>query len=244
MIDLRMADLNIRIDNHDDYIEKQCRDYILPTDSSQTIQPEIFIQTNEWEIKQEERKLEGIWHGDGYAESIVVYEKISCQLPAFDAFVMHSSVIEVDGQAICFAARSGTGKSTHTAYWKELLGDQVTVINGDKPIYRFEGNDLMAYGTPWCGKEGWNTNTKAPLKALCLLERSDENRIWQVDGFEMLGAIMDQFYLPGGGVVDMPSLMELVDRMLTIAKVYRLSVKKEISAAKTAAEKLLTYYNS
>ena len=51
----------------------------------------------------------------------------------FDAFVMHSSIVEADGKAYCFAAESGIGKSTHTRYWKEALGDRATVINGGLP---------------------------------------------------------------------------------------------------------------
>ncbi len=239
MIDLSMANLNIRIDNRSHYLVKKCRNYLIPAASVSAFVPEIFIQTNTEEIEQMQKKLSGSHNTPAIAESIVVYEKISFQLPTYDAFIMHSSVIEVDGQAFCFAAKSGTGKTTHTRFWKKLLGERVTVINGDKPIYRFEGNDLMAYGTPWCGKEGWNTNTKAPLKALCLLEQSNENKIYPIDGFEMLSTIMDQFFLPGNGCLDMVKLMELIDRMLSITKIYRLAVKKEISAAKTAAETLL-----
>ena len=239
MIDLRMADLNFRINNRYNYLESQCRDYIIPSNSSHAFQPDICIQAEEEEINQTLNKLSGFYHSYDYAESIVVYEKIGCQLPAFDAFIMHASVICVDGQAFAFAAKSGIGKSTHTRFWKELFGERITVINGDKPICRFEENELMAFGTPWCGKEGWNTNTKSPLKALCLLERSDENRIYPVDGFEMLGTIMKHFYIPENRKIDMSKLMELVDRMLNVTKVYRLTVKKEISAARVAAELLL-----
>ena len=239
MIDLRMADLNIRINNLYDYIENQCLEYIIPSDRTHTFQPDICIQAEEAEINQKKNKLSGFYRKSDYAESIVVYEKLSCELPVFDAFIMHSSVISVDGKAFCFAAKSGIGKTTHTCFWKELFGEKVTIINGDKPIYRFEGNNLMAFGTPWCGKEGWNTNTKAPLKALCILERSDENSIKSVDGFDLLATIMDLFYLPGDGIIDMPKLMELIDCMLSVTKVYRLAVKKEISAATIAAEELL-----
>ncbi len=169
--------------------------------------------------------------GRGNAEVVAVYEQISNALPAFDAFVMHSSVVEVDGKAYCFAAESGTGKSTHTRYWKEALGDRVTVINGDKPIYRFDGEELMAYGTPWCGKENWQTKTSAPLKALCLLERGDENVVSPVNAFEVIGEISHHFHLLSAGQVDIVKLMELVDRMVTMVPVYRLRVKNDISAA-------------
>lgn len=233
MFDIRIADLNIRIDNHHPFLEQFCEGYRVDV-----AVPDIRISVSDEEIQSEMAKGIIPFASEGYMESIIAYEKISCLLPAFDAFVMHSSVVALDGQAYCFAAKSGVGKSTHIRFWKELYGDRLIVINGDKPIYRFEGDELMAYGTPWCGKEGWNTNTKAPLRALCLLERGDENKIWLVHGFEELEKIMNQFYLPGGGQVDMEKMMDLIDRMIRNVKIYRLSAKNEISAAQKAAEEI------
>ena len=251
MFDIRIADLNIRIENCHPYLEQFCVKYRIDKttsetdclnqitgDSSVSGTPDISVSISDEEIQSELAKGINPFMSEGYAESIVAYEKISCLLPAFNAFVMHSSVISLDGQAFCFAAKCGVGKSTHTRFWKELYGDRVIVINGDKPIYRFDGDKLMAYGTPWCGKEGWNTNTKAPLKALCLLERGEENKICPVDGFQELGAITNQFYLPGNEQVDILKMFDLIDQMIHTVKVYRLSVKNEISAAKTAAEEL------
>ena len=103
-------------------------------------------------------------------------------MPDFDAFLLHAAVIEVDGLAYAFAAPSGTGKTTHIALWKKFFGDRANIINGDKPIIRFENGTPYIYGTPWCGKEGYNINTKAPLAALCFIERSPENTIHLFEG--------------------------------------------------------------
>ena len=235
MFNIEVAGLTVCIRNRFDYAESLCRDYIVPDDRI----PDITVEVSEEELRREMDKSPELFFGDGYGEGICLYEKLSCALPAFDAFVMHSSVLAVDGNAYCFAAESGVGKSTHTRFWKELLGDRVTVINGDKPIYRFTGDQLMAYGTPWCGKENWHTNTSAPLKALCLLERGEENAIRPVDGFELLGELTRHFYLPGGGQVDMLKMMELIDRTLETVPVYRLTCRKDISAAGTASGVLL-----
>ena len=204
-----------------------CQEYLV----SDEREPDICVEADEEDIQREMEKCDGMVFGRGNAEIVAIYEKISNALPAFDAFVMHSSVVEVEGNAYCFAAECGVGKSTHTRYWKEALGDRVKVINGDKPIYRFEGNRLMAYGTPWCGKEHWQTKTSAPLKALCLLERGEENAVFPLDPFQVLGEMMHHFHLPGDGQVDMVKLMEQVDRMLAIVPVYRLRCRNDVSAA-------------
>ena len=234
MFQIEAAGLVIRIENRFDYIQNLCTEY----ETSPDRPADIIISVSEDELRRKMEKTPEYFYGDRYAEGVVVYEKISNALPAFDAFVMHSSVVAVDGWAYGFVAKSGTGKSTHTLYWKEVLGNRVTVINGDKPIYRFIDNKLIACGTPWCGKENWQTNTSAPLKALCLLEQGQDNEIFPVDPFELLNEITHHFYLPGAGQVDMLKLIELIDRMISTVPVCRLRCRKDISAAEMA----ITYF--
>lgn len=230
MFQIELAGLVIRIENRYEDVRRMCADYVVADDRP----ADICVSVSEAELRREIAKAPECFFGDGYGEEVVLYEKISNALPAFDAFVMHSSVVAVDGRAYCFAAESGTGKSTHTRYWKEVLGDRVTVINGDKPIYRFRGDRLMAYGTPWCGKENWQTRTSAPLHALCLLERGEENEVYPVDPFTLLDEMMHHFHLPGEGQVDMVKLIDLIDRMVTTVPAYRLRCRNDVSAAETA----------
>lgn len=234
MFQIESADLVIRIENRYDYVRELCREYITEEDRL----PDLTVSVSEDELIRESEKSPETFLSRGYGEGILIYEKISNALPAFDAFVMHSSVAAVDGWAYAFAAKKGTGKSTHTRYWKEVLGDRLTVINGDKPIYRFRDGQLLAYGTPWCGKEAWQTPTAAPLKALCLLEQSSENALFPINAFSALNELMQQFHLPECGLVDMPKLMELIDRMVSAVPVYRLRCRND----KSAAEKAIAYF--
>ena len=230
MFQIEAAGLVIRIENRFDYVQNLCREYMAAPERP----ADITVSVSEEDLRREIERAPEYFFGDAYGEAVVAYEKISNALPGFDAFVMHSSVVAVAGKAYCFAAESGMGKSTHTRYWKEVLGERVTVINGDKPIYRFQGEELMAYGTPWCGKENWQTNEAAPLKALCLLERGEDNTVFPVNAFDRLKELMHHFYLPGDGQVDLAKLMELIDRMVTTVPVYRLRCRNDVSAAETA----------
>ena len=72
------------------------------------------------------------------------------------------------------------------------------------------------------------------MRALCLLERSIENYIYPVNAFELLNEIIPNFHLPGGSQVDMPKLIDLIDRMISKVPVYRLCCRNDKSAAKTA----------
>ena len=230
MFRIEVADLIICIENRFDYVRELCNEYI----TAKQCCADLIISVSAQELRQETEKTADSFISDEQAESVIIYEKISNALPAFDAFVMHSSVVEVDGKAYCFAGGCGVGKSTHTRYWKSVLGDRVTIINGDKPIYRFQNGQLLAYGTPWCGKENWQNNTSAPLTAVCLLEQGKENAVFPVDPFLMLGELSRNFHLPGDNQVNIAQLMELIDRMVILIPVYRLRCKNDVSAAETA----------
>ena len=66
--------------------------------------------------------------------------------------VLHASALSYKGRAIAFSAISGTGKSTHTGLWKEYFGENVEIINDDKPAVCFEGGQPYLYGTPWAAR--------------------------------------------------------------------------------------------
>lgn len=51
----------------------------------------------------------------------------------------------------------------------------MTMINDDKPVIRKCDGKFYAYGTPWMGKADIGTNTKAPVKAVYILQRAEEN---------------------------------------------------------------------
>ena len=230
MFQIEAAGLVIRIENRYDYVHDLCVKYR----TSPERPADITVSVSEGEIQQEIENAPQYDLDEEYCESVVIYKKISNALPSYDAFVMHSSAIAVDGGAYCIAAESGVGKSTHTRYWKEVLGERAVVINGDKPICRFMDGRLMVYGSPWCGKESWQSNTAAPMRALCLLKRGEENAVYPVNAFDLLGEIAPHFHLPGAGQVDMLKLFDLIDRMFTQVPVYRLCCRNDRSAAETA----------
>jgi len=111
-------------------------------------------------------------------------------------FLMHGAVIAMDDQAYMFTAPSGTGKTTRIRLWQKQYPSSI-IVNGDKPLIRISKDKIIACGTPWCGKEGWNTNTMVPLRAIFLLERSDErNSIEEISLGSAFPALLQQTYRP------------------------------------------------
>lgn len=189
MFVIELARVRIRVENRYPFVEHQCRDYFVSGEEA-----DFSVFATEDEIREE------MATGDypaGYCESICLYRRICEKLPDYDTFLLHSSVVESDGRAYAFAAKSGVGKSTHTALWLRAFPG-CRVINGDKPLYRIEEDgSVRVFGTPWNGKEGWGENISAPLAAVCFLERGSENRIRRAEQTEALTRLFHQLYLRG-----------------------------------------------
>ncbi len=194
MFNIRIADFVICIDNKYDFVEKLCKNYITDDENA-----DLKVSCTDAEITSEKEicSLElGEERDLGYVESICIYRHICLFLPQNNAFVLHGAVIEKDDFAYAFLARSGTGKSTHIKLWAQAFPGEVKIVNGDKPIIRKIDGAYYAYGTPWCGKEGWNRNVRSRLRAICFLERGEVNTIEPIAKKLSALRIMKQILIP------------------------------------------------
>lgn len=189
MFVIELAGVRICVRNRYSYVERQCAAFTVPGEDF-----DFSVEATEEAVLEEQST------GDfpaAYCESICIYRVICEKIAAYNVFLMHSSVIEVDGTAYAFCAKSGVGKSTHTRLWLKNI-PHARVLNGDKPLFRLEEDgSLTAFGTPWNGKENWGENISAPLGAICFLERGVENSIRSAESAEIIPRIAHQLYLRG-----------------------------------------------
>lgn len=230
MFKIKLANLLIGVDNRYPDVERFCADYIVQESSA----PVFTVAVTEEECLAEQA-ASPIRAGLPYCERICLYRQIALKLIEHDAFLMHAAAIAVDDECYLFAAKSGTGKTTHITLWQEAFGERVQVVNGDKPILRFEGGQLRAYGTPYCGKEQLGSNTSAPVKALCFITRGEENHIEPIAEAEVLGRVFHQLLMPRDEAT-MLRFMALVERMLSMVQCYLLHCNMEPEAARVAYE--------
>ena len=226
MLYIGIADLVVGIDNKYEYLNRFCKGYILDGTPS----PDITVSVSQEEIDHE-ISISDIKVSRGYAESICVYRSI-CEniLRHFNGFLLHCALIEYEGRGYAFSAKSGTGKSTHIALWKKVFGDAVTVVNGDKPIVRCINGSFVAYGTPWCGKEGYEKNTSVSLSALCFLNRAENNSIARMSPSDAVSRVFDQLLMPTD-IESFDKLSALLDKMLSAVPCYLLGCNMDIDAA-------------
>ena len=199
MFCIKIADIPIGIENRYSYIRHLCRKFEV------TEAPVFFVFVTEEEITEEQNGEKRF--SRGYCESLCIYRKICCRLARYDAFLMHSAVIAVDGAAYVFAAPSGTG------------------INGDKPVFRFKDGVLHACGTPWQGKEGMGCNEMCPVQAVCFLEQGCENRIRRLGVEEVNGRIFHQILIPKEEE-DFTCFWPLLEKLVTATDFYLLQCNR------------------
>lgn len=207
MVKVKLAGISVCFENCYPDLEYLCRDYTTNESSM------ITLTVSQEEIEEERSKQADVF-SDGYLETVCLYRKLALEMLAFDVFLMHASVIEVDGEGYAFLAHSGTGKTTQTRLWLEQFGSRARVINGDKPLIRVmpEGT-FTAYGTPWCGKEGMGCNASVPLKAMFLLERSTIPSCEPVSQEYSIDRLFHQLLMPEKPD-QMIQLLDMVDKLV------------------------------
>lgn len=170
----------------------------------------------------------------------VVYMKTGAEFAGnilnYDGFYIHSSAVALDGKAYLFSGPCGIGKSTHTRLWQKKFGEAACVINDDKPVLRRIDGTWYAYGTPWCGKDGINSNQKVPLAGVCFLKQAEKNKIRRLDSLEAMQRILPQTMYKFRNINKLDCLMGILDLFLKEIPVYELENIPEISAAQLSYE--------
>lgn len=228
---IRVADLNIGICAQYSEIVQLCRDYLIPMQE----ETEFSVGASRKEMEREGASSVERRFRPEYLETLAVQRMISEKLPIYQRFLMHGAVIAYQEKGYLFTAPSGTGKSTHIRLWKEYLGEDVQIVNGDKPFLWVKEEEVLVYGTPWAGKEGWQKNWKVPLAGICFLERGEKNSIRRVLPETELVRLMKQIYLPERAEAAGATL-ELLNRMLMQIPLYRLECDRSELAVKTSFE--------
>lgn len=226
---IKIADVKIEIEHKYNYIVKMSRDYIV-----EDAEPDFSISVTDEEIAAEGEV--GEFH-PAYLEYLAIYRKISEKILEYNGLLMHGVLLECDGKGILFCAKSGVGKTTHTALWKKLCGERCEIINGDKPLIRIIDGKVYAYGTPWNGKEGIHKNKRCELSAICFIVRGEENVIEDVVE-DKVSRALGQTYMPKEPVKMMKTL-ELVDEILAKVTCKKLFCNTDISAAEVAYKGLI-----
>lgn len=143
---------------------------------------------------------------------------------------VHASVIEMDGKALLFLGKSGTGKSTHSRLWLKYV-EGATLLNDDAPIVRvLEDGSVRVYGAPWSGSTPCYRNISADVVAFVHLYQNPENIITKMDGLSALSSLMQSSSVIRSDRQNKYQILDTVTDVLQVVPVYRLDCRPDLGA--------------
>jgi hypothetical protein len=210
--------------------------------------PDFSVTVTESDLRFEQAELdkEALEEGfrrreftDPFLERAAIQRAFAEFLFDRDTLLVHGSTVAVDGQAYLFAAKSGTGKSTHTRLWRQVFGQRAVMINDDKPFLHLTDTGVIAFGSPWSGKHGLDTNICAPLGGICILQRGPENIIRPLSAEEALPRLHKEAYIPMDAE-KYPKFQTLVKKLARQVPLWHMTCTKDPQAAQVAFDAMST----
>ena len=172
MFCVQIAGVLVAIENRYAFTEQLCADYIVDVSPDEC---DFSVSATAEEIVAENNNEDAF--SPAYCESLALYRKICTRMLDYDAFLFHAAVVSYAGRGYAFAAKSGTGKSTHSRLWLKFIPD-TALLNDDNPVVRLmPDGTVRVFGTPWSGKTPCYINRSVPVGAFVRLFQAPENKI-------------------------------------------------------------------
>lgn len=154
-------------------------------------------------------------------ESVMVFEsRVS----------LHSSCVDVGGEAVAFTGVSGMGKSTRADAW--INANNADFISGDRPALSISSDGVTAYGVPWDGKEQIFRSVGRPLKAILDVRRSNIDYIRKLTPEQAQRVVVKQVFIPMWDASAAPFAIMNARRLSNSVPVYRVFCGPDEESAK------------
>lgn len=151
----------------------------------------------------------------------------------------HASCVRYKDKAYLFLGKSGTGKSTHSRMWLNVL-DNVILMNDDHPVIRANNKgQVIAYGSPWSGKTPCYKNMQVSLKAVVRLSQAPYNKIVRLAPLQAFASLMPACSCKRWDNEAMSSLHKSVEKTITIVPCYHLECLPDEDAARVCYNAVL-----
>lgn len=145
--------------------------------------------------------------------------------------LIHASTILYRGYGYPFTAKSGTGKSTHSALWMKHI-DGAELMNDDNPVIRIlDDGQPYVYGSPWSGKTPCYRNVKARLGAVTRIDRAPANSIEQLGPVQAFATLLPACSSMKWDSVIYNKLCDAVTRLIETTPIYTLHCLPDEGAA-------------
>lgn len=108
--------------------------------------------------------------------------------------LLHAAGLTMTKGGLIFPGRSGAGKTTLTNQIISQAGFEL--LSDDRIVVRKQNHAFTVYGTPWPGEAEVALNTKAPLRGIFFLSRSQGSRITPIKPQEAFKKLLPVTSIP------------------------------------------------
>lgn len=154
----------------------------------------------------------------------------------FGRSVLHSSCVDVGGEAILFSGVSGIGKSTQARLWEEYAG--ASIKNGDRNLLRSIDGKEYVCGLPYAGTSGICSSFELPIRAIVFLGQAKENSICRLAQSQAAKLLLSQSPVPSWDAQSIGRAMDAASRIAGNVPIYFLNCRPERSAVALLQETL------
>ena len=175
------------------------------------------------DLWERHRNVAEVSISDSYTEFYALLGITSRALLKYGKCLFHGVAFLWRDKAWIITAPSGTGKTTQFRLWKKLFGDEIELINGDKPIIECrEDESVWIYPSPWNGKENLSGTKTGKLAGIIYLEQSDRNEISRMDIRSSMIPIYRQFLYYGDYEEEISAVGHMEDVILRNIPIWKL----------------------
>lgn len=179
---------------------------------------------------------------DAYTEFYALLGITSRALLKHGKCLFHGVAFLWRGRAWILTAPSGTGKTTQLRLWLQRYGDEVALINGDKPVMECrEDESVWLYPSPWNGKENFSGSASGELAGIIVLEQADHNEMSRMDLRSSMIPIYRQFLYYGDFEDEIRAVGHMQDVVLRNVPVWKLCNLGDEASAALTHDTLLRY---
>lgn len=214
-----IANLKVEMNPRYERLTRQSASYVSSGTPVMAVKPDPYDESRLVMSRPSESEREYICCSAAFCRNILQHGR----------FYLHASAVVYEGEAYLFSAPSGTGKSTHTAFWRELFPGSY-ILNDDKPVIWPEQEQITVWGTPFAGKTNLQVNRGVPLKGICFLKQGSENQIHQVTEEQALALMLNNTWRPRSNE-GMNRLLDMMEQVVSQINVYEMSCTREPEAA-------------
>lgn len=176
--------------------------------------------------------------GEAYAEYTGLCPLVCDALLPHDRAIFHSVAFLWQGKAWLLSGLSGAGKTTHYALWKLLYGEELRMLNGDKPILDFSGENILICPSPWMGKERLRSMQSAPLGGIIFLHQGENNRMTRLSAADAIERLFLQFLFTRSNDAQVHKVCQMEERLLREIPIWQLENRGDELAARLCHDTL------